>query len=95
MPDISVIFVEVMILPSRGATASADIDTETMQQPQKLGNNISSSTLVILSHVFKILDRVVARNGGEFLHSVDQGQKSHTLCSFTIFHCNFVCSVQG
>lgn len=52
LPDISVIFVEVMVRAAGSA-------------PRKLGSNIQGDTLIILSHVFKLLDRVVSRNGGE------------------------------
>jgi membrane protein implicated in regulation of membrane protease activity len=60
MPDITVIFVEVMVL-----TTSPSFE-ESALKPRKLGNNISADTLDILSHVFNILDRVVSRNGSEF-----------------------------
>jgi hypothetical protein len=71
LPDISVMFVEVMVQTAGGR-----------EPPRKLGSNIQGDTLDILSHVFKLLDRVVSRNGGASLRARARvgGWARRTLC---------------
>jgi hypothetical protein len=58
MPDVTVLFAEIMIIPVVSDCAGA------LQKPLKLSHNMSLDTLGVLSQVFKLLDRVVARDGG-------------------------------
>ena len=70
MPDISVMFVEVMVLAADGRSP-----------PRKLGSNMQGDTLDILSHVFKILDRVVSQNGGECCFCGERTVPAPTTCA--------------